>query len=731
MPFLGVKFSLTTKKTLIKTYPIYISVYPSIAPLGAAGTQLGSAVVTPGVVRNRATGATVAGNFLFADSLTFAPPASQKSITMVFAPTSAAVFGYPSSIGFQVPISVNRTTPTISTFPTLSSIYYGIPKSAVTFAGGAASCPGTFSFANTLSKIYAPGIYPSLECVFTPTDTLNFKPVEYLSPYSLTVTRAEVYPFAIPTITGGGLNQPLSSFSFTNPSDMRLYSYATGNLTYPTKAIGYSFSSSPNKIVTGSKSETIVPILSSQDSLYYQVSGISLPMPVTPTAPLLDAWDVITSQSGFSESAVISQNQVSTGGTLASSLNLFGSFANSSGAGSSSGYRWYGKSGILTLENAITNNSYLQFPVPAATNFNKVITGMIPTFFGRNSGGPNQLALLYSEDAFATPGRIVSSDVSVPSAGNNDLSSAIAGDLSSNPVTILAGRIGYFRLYYYGQTSQTSYLLLLGTGNQDIGFTGYEVQQLPNLYSNERGSWFTPGVSSNTSISGNAIQYWIARTVPGHITQASISGFGNSGASSTRPVYIRNGINNFPAVSFSGGQFLSSQNSSPIGILSNSFTVIFVAKFNTADGTIYSEGENGYWLGSISGGAAICEANRNIVIGDSQFPTTNSTVVITARKLPGKRNYLYVNGQLVSNTQGTISPFTNPNDNPLGYQLNSTQGGYISGLGAILNGAPGPVSTSPYFFNGLLGEMFFFDRDLIDSDRIKIEEYLRLKYLPN
>ena len=729
MPFLGVKFSLTTKKTLIKTYPIYISVYPSIAPLGAAGTQLGSAVVTPGVVRNRATGATVAGNFLFADSLTFAPPASQKSITMVFAPTSAAVFGYPSSIGFQVPISVNRTTPTISTFPTLSSIYYGIPKSAVTFAGGAASCPGTFSFANTLSKIYAPGIYPSLECVFTPTDTLNFKPVEYLSPYPLTVSKADVYPAVIPTITGGGLNQPLSSFSITN-SDMRLSQYVMGNLTYPTKAIGYSFLSSPTKIITGSKSEFVVATLSSQDSLYYQSGTLALPMPVTPTAPLLDAWDVSTSQTVFSESATISQNQVSTGGVYASTLNLVGAFANSSGAASSSGYRWYGKSGILTLENAITSGSYLQLTVAAASNFNKVITGMIPTFFGRNSGGPNQLALLYSEDNFFTPGRIVSSNVSVPSSGNNDLSSAIAGDLSSNPVTILAGRVGYFRLYYYGQTSQTSYLLLLGTGNQDIGFTGYEVQQLPDLYSTGNGSWFTPGVSSNTNISGNALQYWIARTVPGQITQASISGFGNGAASSSRPVFIRNGINNLPAISFSGGQFISSQNSSPIGTPSNSYTVIFVAKFNTPDGTIYSEGENGYWLGSVSGGFAICEANRNIVIGDSQFPTTNSTVVITAKKLQGKRNYLYVNGQLVSNTQGTISPFNNPNDNPLGYQLNLTQGGYISGLGAILNGQPGPVST-PYFFNGLLGEMFFFDRDLIDSDRIKIEEYLRLKYLPN
>ena len=729
MPFLGLNPTLGKKTGLTKLLPIYFGAYPSVASIGYAGTPLSSAVLTAGVVRNRSTRATVAGTFSFADALSTVPPASQKSIAIKFTPTNAAALGYPATITVYVGLSVNRTTPTISVYPTLSTIQYGSPKSAVVFSGGVASCPGTFSFANTLNRVLDPAIYVSLECIFTPTDTLNFRPIDFLSPNNLTVAKRQTSLLQYPTISGGGFGQPLSNFTINIPSNKSVVaSDGSGGLTPVASVTGYSFISSPSKIITGSTSEGIACSISNSASSYYlPPPTFFAPMPVFAPAPVMAGWDIKTSQTVFLGNDFISQNQVGPIGSSVTSAFILNAQPNPSGASSSSGYRWYGKSGIFTLADAQTTGSYINLEVRSSNNFNKVITGMTPTLFGRSSGAPSRLALLYSDDNFSTPGRTISFDVTVPASGNNDLSSGLAGSLASNPVTILAGRTGYFRLYYYGQTSTTAFLMLLGNTSLDIGFIGYEVQQFPNLLTTGRCSWFRPGINSSTNVSGASLQYWIADS---SLSPISISGLGGPSDTSLRPVYVRDGINGLPSVSFSSGQYLAAANNSVIGAPGTSYTVIFVAKFNTADGTIYSEGTNGYWLGSISGGAAICEANRNIVVGGPQSSITNSAVVITAKKLPGNLNYLYVNGNLVSNTQGTISPFTNPIDNPLGYQLTSAQAGNIFSFGAITNGAPSPVST-PYFFNGLLGEMFFFDRNLIDSDRIRIEDYLRLKYLPN
>lgn len=737
MPFLGLNPSFGKKTGLTKHFlPIYFSVYPSVAPIGSAGTSLNSALLTPGVVRNHSTRAIVAGTFSFVDALSTVPPASQKSIAIKFTPTNAAALGYPATISVYVGLSVNRTTPTISVYPTLSSIQYGQPRSEVIFSGGVASCPGTFSFAGNLGKFYIPGSYASLDCTFTPTDTSNFRPIDFVSPHNLFVNKRQTYPLQNPTVSGGGFGQRLSNFTINIPSNTGAvvvissgvsFFNSSGSQTIVAYVTGYSFSSSPSKIITGSGPEIITFSFSNPTSslYYFPPPSLFIPMPVLAPAPIMAGWDIKTSQTLFLENDNISQDCVSTNGSFITNAQIRGAQVNTSGTVSSSGYRWYGQSGILTLANAQTNNTYLAFEIRAPNNFNKVITGITPTYFGRQSGGPNRLALLYSEDNFQTPGRIISFDVNVPASGNNDLSAALAGSLASNPATILAGRTGYFRLYYYGQTLTTAFLMLLGTSFLDTGFTGYEVQQLPDLLTTGRFSWFRPGLGLSTNISGTGIQYWIAASNQ----PIAISGFGAPSNNSLRPVYVRDGINGLPSISFSGGQYLTSSTQSVIGTPRTSYTVIFVAKFNTADGTIYSEGENGYWLGSISGGAAIREANRNIVVGGPQSSITNSAVVITAKKLPGNLNYLYVNGNLVSNTQGTISPFTNPIDNPLGYQLNPAQGGSIFSVGAVTNGSSTPVST-PYFFNGLLGEMFFFDRDLIDSDRIRIEEYLRLKYLP-
>ena len=691
-------------------------------------------------MRNRSTRATVAGTFSFADALSTVPPASQKSIAIKFTPTNAAALGYPATITVYVGLSVNRTTPTISSFPTLIPIQYGQTRSEVVFSGGVASCPGTFSFAGNLGRVYTPGSYASLDCTFTPTDTLNFRPVDFLSPNPLVVTKRNLVYSGRFDLTGGGLNQPLGNFAISPSSDFYIATSTINGRSTRLNPTGYAFFSPLTKIVTGSETESINVLFSAEDSLYYG-SGSTTLVPgyfssISCLPPTLAAWDLTTANTSFSGLNAFT-NKVTTQGSTIGYPTISNVFNNTAGTPNSGGYRFYGKTTptTLTYEQAVTNASYIGLSFSASSTSKKVVSGLLPFLCFRGGTGPSKLALVYSDNptfAFFNT-RILSQDVAVPTS-SSDISFGLAGTLLTNPITISENCTGYFRIYYYGQTSQTSPITLVGNKNQDIGFTGVEVQALPSLSYNPKFlDRLQPGAKTNTeaTLDDGPLLYWNSTFIN--------SGFGftthnYNTSSQPKPTYVKEGINSKPSVRFTAGSSMYMYGWRPVGRSSTSSTIIMVAKFNSGSGTLYSEGPNGFWLGALNYGVAICEANRNIVIGQAPDSISSNPVLITVRKLSSGLNYLYVNGQLVTNATSTIGSQSNPVINPLGYQLTvsgaaSSQNPttYVTSLGSI-HSSISTQDPTPFAFSGLIGDAFFIEDDLPEQDRIFLENYLKNKY---
>src|SRR5512143_599592 len=75
----------------------------------------------------------------------------------------------------SVNVTVTKATPTVSAWPTASSITYGQTLASSTLSGGSASVAGTFAFTTPTT---APGLGTAPQSVtFTPTDTTDYNTV--------------------------------------------------------------------------------------------------------------------------------------------------------------------------------------------------------------------------------------------------------------------------------------------------------------------------------------------------------------------------------------------------------------------------------------------------------------------------------------------------------------------------------------------------------------------------
>ncbi|WP_282015609.1 alpha-amylase family glycosyl hydrolase [Marinifilum flexuosum] len=124
-------------------------------------------------------------------------------------------------------LTVNKATPTVSTWPTASTITYGQTLSESILTGGTANVDGSFAFANPSATPDAGT--QAVEIIFTPTDDSNYNTVS--GNINITVDKADATVSAWPTagaitygqtlsesiLTGGTANVD-GSFAFANPS---------------------------------------------------------------------------------------------------------------------------------------------------------------------------------------------------------------------------------------------------------------------------------------------------------------------------------------------------------------------------------------------------------------------------------------------------------------------------------------------------------------------------------
>jgi hypothetical protein len=190
--------------------------------------------------------ASVPGSFAFTTPTT-APVAGTASQNVTFTPTDTDNY---NTVAGTVSVTVNKATPTVSTWPTASAITYNQTLADSTLTGGAASVPGSFAFTTPTTAPVAGTA--SHDVTFTPTDSDNYNTVA--GTISVTVNKAtptvSTWPtasaitynqtLADSTLTGGATSVP-GSFAFTTPATAPVAGTASQNVTFtPTDTDNYN-----------------------------------------------------------------------------------------------------------------------------------------------------------------------------------------------------------------------------------------------------------------------------------------------------------------------------------------------------------------------------------------------------------------------------------------------------------------------------------------------------------
>lgn len=135
--------------------------WPTPSPI-VYGTALGSAQL------NASSGG-VDGTFMYTPAAGAILAAGAQTLSTTFTPTDTNAY---TTATATVSLTVQKATPTVSTWPVASSINYGQTLASSSLTGGNASVPGTFAFTN---QTVAPPVGNSTQAVtFTPTDTGNY-----------------------------------------------------------------------------------------------------------------------------------------------------------------------------------------------------------------------------------------------------------------------------------------------------------------------------------------------------------------------------------------------------------------------------------------------------------------------------------------------------------------------------------------------------------------------------
>ena len=241
-----------------KTNPTIV-VPPTASPL-SYGQSLSQSTLSNGV-------ASVPGSFAFL-SPTTVPNAGQQVQVVVFNPTDTNTY---NSIEIEVPVTVSKVTPTITTNPTTASVPYGISLADVVLVGGVASVPGVFSFAN-------PSLVPNLgasaqSVVFTPSDITNYNTVTGIT-IQVTVVKATPVILVPPTATAitfgqvlgqsslvGGLANVPGSFLFQSPSTAPGVGTASHTVRFvPQNTVAYNEVTVQISVTVGKATPSIVSV---------------------------------------------------------------------------------------------------------------------------------------------------------------------------------------------------------------------------------------------------------------------------------------------------------------------------------------------------------------------------------------------------------------------------------------------------------------------------------------
>jgi N-acetylneuraminic acid mutarotase len=177
---------------------------------------------------------------------TTALPVGTDSITAVYGGDA----NFAGSTSTAVSQTVNKAAPSVTTWPTASSITYGQTLASSTLSGGASTPAGSFAFTTPTTRPNAGTASQSV--TFTPTDATDYSTLTGTA--SVTVNKATPSVTTWPTASSitygqtlasstlsGGASTPAGSFAFTTPTTAPGAGTASQSVTFtPTDATDYN-----------------------------------------------------------------------------------------------------------------------------------------------------------------------------------------------------------------------------------------------------------------------------------------------------------------------------------------------------------------------------------------------------------------------------------------------------------------------------------------------------------
>jgi hypothetical protein len=277
----------TFTQTVNKATPT-VSAWPTASTI-TYGQTLASSTLSGG-------SASVGGTFAWTTSST-APGAGSQSESVTFTPSDTT--DYNTVVG-SVTVTVNKTTPTVSAWPTASAITYGQTLASSTLTGGTASVGGTFAWTTSST---APGAgTPSESVTFTPTDTTDYN-TPATGSVSVTVNKATPTVSVWPTASAITYGQTLAS----------------STLSGGTASVGGSFAWTTSSTAPGAGSQSESVTFTPSDTTDYNTVVGLVTVTVNKATPTVSAWPTASAitYGQTLASSTLSGGTASVGGTFA------------------------------------------------------------------------------------------------------------------------------------------------------------------------------------------------------------------------------------------------------------------------------------------------------------------------------------------------------------------------------------------------------------------------------
>jgi len=329
--------------------------------------------------------------------------------------------------------------------------------------------------------------------------------------------------------------------------------------------------------------------------------------------------------------------------------------------------------------------------------------------------GSNEVAALYvdSAAAAAAPTNVVATAgynqtilnwASVPAIAGYDVKRSLQ---SGGPYTTIATVFSTTYTDLAVANGGTYYYVVAAINTLGDGANSTEVSATPSLMGSLK-TWLT-GTAISGVANGAALANW-----------PDLSGNGDNAAQTNglaQPVYLANGVNGLPAVSFNaaGSNYLSFAR--PV---QDDFTLfcVFQSTQGLSSGSLYFQGA-GLVSGEVSGvtgdfgtclfsGGQVCAGTGNPDIGVSSTGGFNNgrPHLLTFKRIESTGEVdLYVDSVFMGTTNGSTSTLQAPNQLVLGAQ-----------------------QTLDNFFSGKIAEVKIFSAALSDADRGAEESELECKY---